>query len=1197
MLHKQHNSVITLAILLSLAGVIEPATANLVAQSQATDQSVTLPDQLPQDTNLEIAASNSTNSINQSLKEGFTAKYPNAKVNITVQSADDDLKSLSEGKADLAAIGRNLTAAESAEGFKSVPISREKIAVIVSKNNPYNGSLTINQFAQIFRGEITDWSKLGGNAGEIKMVDLPNSNDTREAFPNYPVFQAQKLATGSNALQVQQDSTDQMVAQLGNNGIGYGVANDVLKRDDVKVLSMHQTQPDDQRYPFSQPFNLVYKGTPNEAALAFLGFATTEGGQQVINQRVGSVSTVKDAAIALGQLVPAINNINAKIADASSDGTTKALEGSGQVNPDLEGSGQVNPDLEGSGEANPDLEGSGEANPDLEGSGEANPDLEGSGEANPDLEGSGEANSAAKLDNVSTTVAQDSPDNGGNVPTTDNKSKWWWWLPLLLLPIGALALYLFKRDEKSDQEPAVSNIPPRGNPPGEEIPLDPNDNLAVTGGKTNLVGDVSNIDTDTDTLGTTSKLGGAALATGAVAAGAAAAAKLNRDRNRETDRDIDLDLDLDDEDTSVAEIPSNPVNEFTSQTTVLQTSDQPTKLQTDDLDHSIDRPNFELLDNAASLSVGKAANNKVENDLDLDLDLGYEDTSIAEIPSTPVNEFTDPVTKLQPTDQPTKLQIEDIDDSIDHPNFELLDNAASLSAGAMASGLIANRIATDTQDNAFTVDTQEAEVLDREDTTTDATAFDWTDNTSETPTSDFITDQVTTDTQDNAFTVDTQEAEVLDREDTTTDATAFDWTDSSDRLTEVEDNSFSVDPVDTEAVNLSIDDQIAVNQFTDQTTQLQSTNQYTRIQNDLSLDDDLNSPSVELVDNGTVVEQATSESRSFTEQNNQIIDDQVIEPDLDDSGIYTTNSDFTANIIADAETSLDDPDYAQEEIVFDGSDEAIDISLEDITLDDNSIDGSLDDITFEDYDNRSLDDISFEDNSINASLDDITFEDYDNRSLDDISFEDNSIDASLDDITFEDYDNTSLDDITFEDNSINASLDDITFDDRDNNSLDDITFEDYDNSSLDDITFEDYDNTSLDDITFDDNSVNNTTNTLGNNYDVSKRNQELNLEDINFGGSTESSTNNWMSSEKSEIIDFDTESESSDDLNNISTWLDGLETSNQNTDDISQWLDNLNTNEQDYTNQNNNSEETEDISFQFLEDIIDKDNNSNKDNK
>ena len=78
----------------------------------------------------------------------------------------------------------------------------------------------------------------------------------------------------------------------------------------------------------------------------------------------------------------------------------------------------------------------------------------------------------------------------------------------------------------------------------------------------------------------------------------------------------------------------------------------------------------------------------------------------------------------------------------------------------------------------------------------------------------------------------------------------------------------------------------------------------------------------------------------------------------------------------------------------------------------------------------------------------------------------------------------------------------------------------------------------------------------------------------------------------------------SNDMNNISEWLDSLDTRNQNTDNISEWLDTLDTNNVDSILEDSNqetafesSEEEDDISFQFLEDLLERDSNPNRDDK
>ena len=70
----------------------------------------------------------------------------------------------------------------------------------------------------------------------------------------------------------------------------------------------------------------------------------------------------------------------------------------------------------------------------------------------------------------------------------------------------------------------------------------------------------------------------------------------------------------------------------------------------------------------------------------------------------------------------------------------------------------------------------------------------------------------------------------------------------------------------------------------------------------------------------------------------------------------------------------------------------------------------------------------------------------------------------------------------------------------------------------------------------------------------------------------------------------------SEDINNITEWLESLETSQQGTDNILEWLDGLNTDDADSipNDRDRQSEETNDVSFQFIEDLLDDDTNKNK---
>jgi len=240
---------------------------------------------------VKIDGTSSMEGINNALKQRFQAKFPGTTVNISDQGTDKALQELVAGQIDLASLGRPLTEQEKAQGLVAVPVTRNKIALIVRPDSPYNGSLTIDGFAKIFRGEVTNWSQSIGSDGStrgpdapVRIVDRPDSSDTRQAFLNYPVFRTAPFQTGPTAVKLTEDSTDAVIAKLGKDGVGYGIADQVMGNPKVRIVKVHNTLPDDPRYPFSQSLYYVYKGPANDNVKAFLGYAANAENQQAIEE-------------------------------------------------------------------------------------------------------------------------------------------------------------------------------------------------------------------------------------------------------------------------------------------------------------------------------------------------------------------------------------------------------------------------------------------------------------------------------------------------------------------------------------------------------------------------------------------------------------------------------------------------------------------------------------------------------------------------------------------------------------------------------------------------------------------------------------------------------------------------------------------------------------------------------------------------
>jgi phosphate transport system substrate-binding protein len=263
--------------LLVLAAIALPLSRTSVhaleaVASPAAAPIILIPDNLPADTKIRVDGDTSMKDINALLKSKLESKFSGSKVELAESTSTGALQALKEGKLDIAAIGRPLTEDEKASGFTEVPVAFNKIGIFTSADNPFAASLTNAQFAKIFRGEITNWSQVGGPDAPIVLVDRPDSSDTRASFARYPVFKEAAFAAGSTAAKIDTDTNAAVIAKLGKTGIGYALAEQVTDQAGLKIVPLHKVLPNDQRYSFSQPLTYVYK-TLTPAVQAFLGLA------------------------------------------------------------------------------------------------------------------------------------------------------------------------------------------------------------------------------------------------------------------------------------------------------------------------------------------------------------------------------------------------------------------------------------------------------------------------------------------------------------------------------------------------------------------------------------------------------------------------------------------------------------------------------------------------------------------------------------------------------------------------------------------------------------------------------------------------------------------------------------------------------------------------------------------------------------
>ena len=560
MVNRNTASALTIAALLACAIPAEsmasalflPIISSVLGQATPTP-TFTVPDSVAQDTEVVISSSSDNmKAISEALGAGFEGEYDNSKVSIENKDANAAIQDVLNGNADLAAISRPLTTEEQGKGLIAVPVRREKIAIVVNKDNPFAQSITGSQFAQIFRGEIKDWAEVGGDAGPIKLVDRPATSETRLALSPYPVFTTAPFNAAAGATTLEEDTTGALVTALGPDGISYVLVGELDGQPDLKALQLHKTPPSDPRYPFSQPYAFVYAGGASPEVSAFLGYATGNPGQAAVNNAgVSGIGLIPDAGNGTetanaGTAAPdtpaadtpdsAADTPAAESEAADTEGTTPddaadgtTLEANNVMVAGLDGEIGTEDDInivgpDGVLGTADDIRGIG---PDGEiGTADdldlAGPDGVPGTEDDVNLAGpDGEIGTADDVAFAGTTAegGADVDADGGGLGDLAANGRWWW----LLLPLAGLGLLIWAAGRRGNEEEAgyVANV--EGND-GKALPQE--DRIRSNFGEDDInfvdPKDIGLEGLDTDVSGT--KVSGKGLGIGKVAASGAAIA-------------------------------------------------------------------------------------------------------------------------------------------------------------------------------------------------------------------------------------------------------------------------------------------------------------------------------------------------------------------------------------------------------------------------------------------------------------------------------------------------------------------------------------------------------------------------------------------------------------------------------------------------------------------------------------------------
>lgn len=250
------------------------ADSSLVAEETAGDLSGSI----------SLAGSTSMEKLCEALSESFMEKYPGVNVTVEYTGSGAGLESLAAGSVDIGNASRHLKDEETANGAVENVVAIDGIAVITDTANTVV-DVTGDVLASIYKGEITNWSELGGADEAIVVIGREAGSGTRDAFEEL-------LEISDECAYAQElDSTGAVLAKVASTpgAIGY-VSLDVVD-DTVNSVAIDGVESTEENilagdYLLSRPFVMATAGAiseQNELVQTWFDYISSDEGKNVIS--------------------------------------------------------------------------------------------------------------------------------------------------------------------------------------------------------------------------------------------------------------------------------------------------------------------------------------------------------------------------------------------------------------------------------------------------------------------------------------------------------------------------------------------------------------------------------------------------------------------------------------------------------------------------------------------------------------------------------------------------------------------------------------------------------------------------------------------------------------------------------------------------------------------------------------------------
>jgi phosphate transport system substrate-binding protein len=229
------------------------------------------------------------------LAEEYKAANPGVSFEIAAEGSTTGITAIIDSTAQIGMSSRRAKPTELSGGaakgviLKPIIVCFDGMAVIVNINSSLK-DLTKRQVEQIFTGDVTDWSAIGGSPGTISIYTRNTSSGTYSDWKDLAMKKRDYAASSQKMA-----GNEQIAAEVAKNpnGIGYvGLA--YIHAPGIHVVSIEGQLPAKEnvlskKYPYARPNFYYTNGEPTGEAAKFIEFTLSEAGQKIV-EKVGFVA-------------------------------------------------------------------------------------------------------------------------------------------------------------------------------------------------------------------------------------------------------------------------------------------------------------------------------------------------------------------------------------------------------------------------------------------------------------------------------------------------------------------------------------------------------------------------------------------------------------------------------------------------------------------------------------------------------------------------------------------------------------------------------------------------------------------------------------------------------------------------------------------------------------------------------------------